>query len=287
MLQSLVSSVPSGAIIALVALAFALCYRTFKFIDMSLPILFLAAPYAAYFALEQGHVSLGAACLIGIVISCLLAAILEISVWKYLRKRASASILLLASLGIYTVFIAVLSLIFGHDIRSLLPPGPRSTIQLADIVVTDIQVGIIVLGLALPTVLWWILNRTRYGTQCRAMACSNDLARISGIPIERHEILVSVLSALLLGVAGILCTLDLDLDPLSGFRPFLWGVVAAILGGFRSVVAVAISAMSLVLGLSACGWFVGSKWEDSLLLVILVLVALFIPRPTLQNHTDG
>ncbi len=287
MLQVLVTSIPSGAIIALVALAFAFRYRVFAFIDMSLPVLFVIAPYAAHVCIHRIGLALGIACIAGIAVSCLLAVFLELALWKNLRKRAPATVLLLTSLGLYTAMMAVLSLAFGHDIRSLLNSGPRPTVRLCAVAVTDVQILIVVCVAAIISSLSWAHNHTRFGAQYRAMANSNELARVSGIPTTAREMLVTIVSALLLAIAGILNALDLDLDLTSGFQPFLWGIVAAIVGGFRSLLGIAACSLVLVAGLFACGWYAGTKWEDSILLVGLVLTALLIPRPDLHSGGKG
>lgn len=262
-------------------------YRIFNFIDMSLPAVLIVAPYAAHVAAHQLGIRLAFALPVGILSTCLLAAILEWGLWRHLRKRATPTVLLLTSLGLYTSLMAGMSLAFGHDIQSLLPPGPRMTLTLGTVVATSVQVTALASSIVLVGFVWWAQRRTRYGVQYRAQAAAHDLASVAGIPTASREMLVTVASACLLGIAGTLNALDLDLDLMSGFQPFLLGVVAAILAGCRSVPAIGLTSVALVAGLSTCGWFAGTKWEDSILLVGLVLLALLVPSPGLRRSMGG
>jgi ribose transport system permease protein len=87
--------------------------------------------------------------------------------------------------------------------------------------------------LSVAVLAWLFLNRTVWGRHLMALGRNEQAARYSGIRTDRLVILAYVICSLLVGVAGILFTLDLNsVQPgTTGSFYELYAIAAAVLGG--------------------------------------------------------
>lgn len=141
-----------------------------------------------------------------------------------------------------------------------------------------------VLIMALAFVLMGIfLSKTRLGFNAYAIGGNKEVARLSGVPVKRNQIIYYVLGGLMAGLAATIETARLDFAQSSrGAGQELNAIAAVIIGGTsmaggmggvgRTVIGVLIMT-SLAAGLSHLG--VGSSWQRiSIGLVIVVAVWL-------------
>jgi ribose/xylose/arabinose/galactoside ABC-type transport system permease subunit len=127
------------------------------------------------------------------------------------------------------------------------------------------------------------LSKTRMGFNAYAIGGNKEVARLSGVPVKRNQIIYYILGGLMAGLAATIETARLDFAQSSrGVGMELNSIAAVIIGGTsmaggmggvgRTVIGVLIMT-SLAAGLSHLG--VGSSWQRiSIGLVIIVAVWL-------------
>ncbi|MEV4539705.1 branched-chain amino acid ABC transporter permease [Asanoa sp. NPDC049518] len=135
--------------------------------------------------------------------------------------------------------------------------------------------------LALAVLVWWLIDRSRFGLGLKAIREDEDKAETLGTPTFAYKLVVFVVSAFFTGLAGGLYALWFgDLDPIFQFS-ILTGsymVLMALLGGVRNLFGPLVGA--LVVG-SALEYFKVEFGNTPLHLVatgvLLALVVLFMP----------
>ncbi|WP_233562991.1 branched-chain amino acid ABC transporter permease [Micromonospora musae] len=135
--------------------------------------------------------------------------------------------------------------------------------------------------LALALLVWWVIDRSRFGLGLKAIREDEDKAEALGIPTFAYKLVVFVVSAGFTGAAGGLYALWFgDLDPVFQFS-ILTGsylVLMALLGGVRSLFGPLLGA--LVVG-TALEYFKVEYGSTPLHLVatglLLAVVVLFMP----------
>ena len=80
------------------------------------------------------------------------------------------------------------------------------------------------------------------------------------------------------GLAGLLVSLDVGMNPTMGMRALLMGVVTVIVGGIGSIRGAALAALLIGLAQNFCVWFISSQWQDAIVFVILLLFLIFRPQ---------
>jgi branched-chain amino acid transport system permease protein len=129
-LQTALNAIDAACVYILVALGFGLIYSTTRFFHFAHG---AVVAWAAYFCYGlQKHFDLGflSASIGAICLATCLGCMIEVAVYGPLRRRdVTPLVLMLASLGIYTVLQNILSLVFGDDLKGLRLAGSRDSIS--------------------------------------------------------------------------------------------------------------------------------------------------------------
>lgn len=92
--------------------------------------------------------------------------------------------------------------------------------------------------LAFALVVWWIIDRSKFGTALKSIREDEDKAQSLGVPTTRYKLIAYVLSALFVALGGGLYALWFgDLDPIFQFSILIgsYMVLMALLGGVRNL----------------------------------------------------
>ena len=277
--QLIVNGIIAGSVYTLVAVGFAVIYRTVKFFHFAHGVVFTAGAYFVYFFKAW----LGWPDIVAIPVSTGLCAVLgiliEISVYRPLRHKGSSSlILLLASLGIYIVLQNIISMIFGDDIKTIRSGIVKEGINILGARITPVQITIIIVSLLLVASCFLFLKYTKVGQAMRAVANEPELANISGIETDRVILFTFAIGSALAGIAAILVALDVDMTPTMGMNALMMGVVAVIIGGVESIPGIAMGGLLLGMAQHLGVWKISSQWQNAIAFVVLLIFLLFRPQ---------
>jgi len=275
----------SGSAWLLLALGFALVYRSARFFHFAQGIVFTASAYVA-FALCLVGLPMPYCVVVSIAAAAALGAGMEVGAYRPLRRRgASSLVLLLASLGIYVVLQNVISLIFGDDTKSIRTGVVREGINVLGARITPIQITTICVSIVLVVALAAFLRYAKLGRAMRAVANDPELANLSGIDSDRVILWAFAIGSALAGIAGILVALDVDMTPTMGMNALMMGVVAVIIGGVNSIPGIALGALLLGMAQQFGVWWISSQWQDAIAFIILLAFLLFRPQGFMGRKT--
>ena len=191
--QIIINIIISFSIFALVAISFSLIYQTTRFFHFAHAVIFTSGAYFSFLFIQIIGWSYYLAIPAAIILALLLGSIIEFTIYKPLRKKkSSAIVLLLASLGIYIVLQNLISLFFGDDTKSIRTWEVREGIEVAGAYITPVQLVIVACSLLLVGLVAGYLMLAKTGKAMRAVASDSELAKISGINSDRI-ILISLI----------------------------------------------------------------------------------------------
>jgi len=147
--------------------------------------------------------------------------------------RASPTIILvIASFGLMLMIRSVVQLVWGVQVTAMVP-GVQRPMVLFDgaLLLQEKHVWIVAGALALMWATHLLLTRTKIGKAMRAVSDNAELARLSGIDVERVIRATWIVAAALAVAAGVFLAIDTHVETLMGFRLLLPMFAAAILGG--------------------------------------------------------
>ena len=176
-----------------------------------------------------------------IIVTAVLAVLIDKSVFSFYRKRRSAPVVLvISSVGVMFMLSAVVRFIMGTDDRRF-SDGERFIIRAREfrewsglnegLAIQTTQAISVVVALVVVVLLFTFLNRSRTGKAMRAYSDNEDLALLSGINPDRVVLITWLIAATLATIAGTLYGLDKSFKPFTYFQLLLPIFAAAILGG--------------------------------------------------------
>ena len=276
--QLAINGLIAGSIYALVALGFTVIYGTVRFFHFAHGAVYAVGAYLAWLAVMQ----LGIPMIPGVILACLLAGalgvLIDVAVYRPLRaSKAPNLVLLLASFGIFVFLNNALQLTFGADIKSLRTGPVKEGYHVLGAVITDVQIAILIACLILAFALIVFVKATRLGKAIRAVADDPVAASLVGIHSERIIRTSFFLGSVLAGAAGILVSLETNIEPTMGMNAILKGIIAAVIGGIGSIPGALVGGLVIGLAENLGVWGISSGWKDAIAFAILVGFLLFRP----------
>lgn len=283
--QILINIAIAGGAYSVAALGFNLIYSTGRFVDLGFGTYILVGGYAVLYFYKWLSLPLSVSMVLGVFVAGVTGFLIEKVVYRPLReKHASNTVLLIASLGVFTVGQAVLAMIFSSQFQTLARNiGGERLFYIGAGVITETQILIIAIALLTMIGIAWMLRRTMFGTAVRAIADDEEVAQIVGINTERVIGIVFFIGAALGGVVGIAHGFDTGLQPL-GFELLLEAVVAAVIGGVGNPYGSVLGGFLLALTENVGAWQFGGEWKFPFAFFMLVIFLLFRPQGILPNN---
>ncbi len=292
--QLVINGTVAASIYALIALGFTVIYRTVKFFHFAHGIVYTAGAYLCYTLLNSLTPQLpnsitrwGVAFFLSILLAAFLGIIIDRTVYYPLRKqKASNLIFLLASFGVFIFLQNLIQLIYGAQILTIRTGPVKEGHHFLGAVITDIQILILLVSLGVLLSLWVFVKKTKLGKAMRAVADDPVAANVIGINPERIIMASFAIGSALAGAAGILISLETNIEPTMGFGALLKGIIAAIVGGIGSIPGAVLGGLFLGLAENLGIWKISAGWKDCIAFLILIVFLLIRPQGILGTRQD-
>jgi branched-subunit amino acid ABC-type transport system permease component len=277
--QLLINIAISASLFGLFGLSFSCIYSSAHFFHFAHGAIFTIGAYMAFLLIERMHFSIASGTVGAVIISATLGGIIDMTVYRRLRKRqVSATVLLLVSLGVYTVLQNLISVVFGDNTQSIFIGPVREGLEIFDARITVVQICIICASVVLVTAFSVLISYTSIGRAIRAVAADPFLADACGIDSNGMILWASFIGSFLAGIAGVLLALNTSLTPTMGMNALMMGVVVVIVGGGGSIPGIMLGALLLATAQQLGAWYIGSQWQEAIAFGILLIFLFFKPH---------
>ena len=275
-----------GMVYAAFALALVLIWRSTRIVNFAQAPMAMLTTYIALALIDAGYsywVGFAAALVSGLV----LGALVERVVIRPVEGKAHINAVIL-TLGLYIVFTALASILFGSSFRSF--PAPFGLHGLAvggvHLAITSSGIFTIVAVLVVMLLLVGLFRFTDLGLMMRASAFNQEVSRLLGVRVGRMLTLGWALAAMVGSLSGLLIASGSLVHPSYMDPVVVFGFVAAVLGGLDSPLGSVVGGLLLGVGLSFVSGYLGSDLVALAALVILMVVLLVRPGG-LFSHTQA
>lgn len=277
LVQLLVNGVAVGSVIALAAVGLTLTYGILRLANFAHGDLMTLGAYLTLTANLNG-VNIWLSILIGAVLTIGVALLSEKLLWSPMRdRRASSTTLIIISIGLALFLRNGITLLWGPENRRYdLPVATALDIFGVRIAPTRL----IVVGLAILAIagLHYLLQHTKIGKAMRAVADNTDLARVSGINVDRVVIWTWVLAAGLTAIAGGMFGLITAVRPNMGWFLIMPMFASVILGGIGNPYGAIAGAYIIGIAQELSTYFLPSEYKLGIALMVMILVLLVRPQ---------
>ncbi len=292
-LQQLVNGLTWGSVYALIALGYTMVYGILKLINFAHgDIYMLGAFIGFYFARFTGaatdpNPAKALLVLLVAMLGCgIVGFLIERLAYKPVRKSARLSALITA-IGVSLLLENGGMLLFGADPKFFPQIIVAKNISLGGgVTISNQQVIILVVSLALMLLLRVIVLHTRVGKAMRAVSHSHTAAALMGISVDRIISFTFVLGSMLAAAAGVLVALqNPKIEPYMGIMPGLKAFVAAVLGGIGNIPGAVLGGLVMGVAEVLVVGYLSPTWRDAIAFVLLIVILLVRPAGILGKQT--
>ncbi len=282
LIQELVTGVCIGGIYALIATGYSLIYSLLDFSNWAHGEVCMLGAYMCWCLVAKVSVPFEIAAFFGILFAALMSYLNERLAYRRIRHNGSPNMfLMIAAMGLSTTYQNASNVLFTAKYQTFTLALQNSTIELP-LGSSSVYIGVIDLACLVVTAialfaLIFLINKTKFGLNTRAVACNRYAASLLGVRVDRTITMVFLLAGALAGIAGVLLGIKYNVYPTMG-NIGLKAFVASVIGGLGSVPGAIIGAVILGVLETFVAGFVNSGLRD--LISFALLIVLLIVRPS-------
>lgn len=273
--QNIVGGMQSASMYGLAALGLVLIYKTTGVINFAQGELGMFHAFVAAALLASG-VPVGLAVLVTLIIAGGVGFLIE---WGIMRHAIKIDPLgkMIMTMGLVMVAQGLAPMLFGNNplyFPKLLQGDP---ITILGISILPNTILIIFITLAIMGLLFYILQKTRWGLAIRVTAENVNTARLMGIPTQQVSLVIWIMGTVLGALAAImvapLTTVNVSMMADIHLKAF----ISAVLGGFATFYGPVIGAFIIGMLNNIIGFYISSKWATAILYVFILCVLILKP----------
>jgi neutral amino acid transport system permease protein len=277
LLQLFVNGIAVSSIIALGSVGLTLTYGILRLSNFAHGDFMTLGAYITLLANALG-INIWIAMVIGAIATIGAALLSEKIIWAPMRtRRATSATLIIISIGLALFIRNSIILFWGGSNQSYKLPVEEA-LQLGPVRLPFYD--LVVVGLAIATIfgLHYLLQNTKIGKAMRAVADDLDLARVTGIRVDRVILWTWMIAAGLTALGGSMLGLVEAVRPNMGWFLILPMFAAVILGGIGNPYGAIAGAFVIGIAQEVSTYWLRTEYKLAVALVIMILVLLVRPQ---------
>jgi branched-chain amino acid transport system permease protein len=264
-----------GSLLFILAVGLSVTLGLMNFVNLAHGAFAMLGGYVCVVAMTRAGVPFLAALPLAFVAAAVAGIALERTLYQRLY-RASHLDQVLFSIGLVFMSIAVATYFFGPSQQPIaLPPFLRGPVRVRGIDLGVSRVFLIGVVAALTLLLYFMLERTRFGSQVRASVDNATAAAGLGINVNRVFALTFALGSGLAGLGGGLGIDMLGLDPTFPLKYMVYFLLVVAVGGTGTIKGPLVAALILGVFDVAGKYFVPQVGGFVIYALMVVLLILF------------
>ena len=264
-----------GAIYGLVAMAFAVTYKSTGIVNFAQGEVGMLAAYCSWSIV----VTLGAGGLGTVAIALVAGTVLGLLVERLIMRPMLGEPVLsvvLVTVGLAVVLRSIVMLAWGASPHKFEVAGADTIVHIDEIGIRTSQIGVIV-ALVLSLLGFWVFLRySRFGVAMRAVAADENTARLMGVSTARVQSVAWAASSALASLAGTFFAVIYGLSP-TIFEIGLKAFPATVLGGFDAVLGSGASGLVIGVVENLVGGYLPSTLKEICGFVLILIVLMVRP----------
>ncbi|MCL5780684.1 ABC transporter permease [Desulforamulus profundi] len=277
-LQQLINGISLGSIYALIALGYTMVYGIVQLINFAHGDVYMVGAYLGFFATAILGWSFLPALLMSMVVCAILGMVIEKLAYTPLRNAPRIAALITA-IGVSLFLEYGMMLLVSPQVRTF--PQVLTEVQyklFGSLVITNRQIIILVVTVALMLLLQYIVHKTKIGKAMRAVSHDKQAAQLMGINVNNTISATFAIGSALAAAAGVLVGIYYNaINPLMGIMPGLKAFVAAVLGGIGIIPGAMTGGFLLGIVEAMVSGYGKSLYRDPVAFVILIIILIVKP----------
>ena len=233
--EQLLNGVQLGVTLFLMAAGLTLVLGIMNLVNLAHGSLYMVGAYLTL-AASQWTGSYGAGVVLGLAGTLLVGMLVEVVTLRALYDRDHLD-QVLATFGLILFFNELVAMLWGRaSLYAQLPPYLRGHIELfSGSSYPMYRLAVIIVGLLVAILLWYVVTQTRLGMLIRAGASNRTMVAALGVNIRLLYTVVFGFGAALAGLAGLMAGPIYNVQPGMGELVLIQVFVVIVIGGIGSV----------------------------------------------------
>jgi branched-chain amino acid transport system permease protein len=300
-IQQIINGLTLGCVYAVVALGYTMVYGIIQLINFAHGDVVMVGAMTSFTIISTmlqkvtgfpPLMILAIATLVAIPVCMGLAYMIEKIAYRPLRNAPRLAPLITA-IGVSILVQHIAMLIWGRSPMAYPETVKLVTYNIGGAIITNIQIGIILLSTVMMAGLTWMIYKTKMGIAMRATSQNQAVAGLMGVDVNKVISSTFIIGAALAAVAGVMIgtyysQTQYTMGELLGLKAFC----AAVLGGIGNLAGAMLGGILLglveALGTGYIGDFTnnvfGSNYRDVFAFLVLILVLVFRPSGILGER---
>lgn len=279
-LEIILRSLEYGSIYALAALSIILVFRTSNITNFAQGVLGMFNTYVVAKLVINFGLPVYVAVFGGMLSALLIGFLIDIII---IRKASNVSPVSkqIITLGLVSVILGIAPMLFGVYDLSLPKFIPEGSVKFLGASLSYNAILNITLGIALMSLMFFVLQKTKWGLAIRTTASNESTARLMGVPTKNVTMITWGVAGMLSALAGTMAApfSSVSLTFMNDIQ--IIALLACVLGGFQTFHGPVIGAYIIAIVTNLLQFYMtfpdGNVWGKPLL-YILILVLLVV-RP--------
>jgi branched-chain amino acid transport system permease protein/neutral amino acid transport system permease protein len=273
----------TASILAVAGVGFTLQFGVTNILNLAYGDIMTASAFVAYLVTSAG-LSVWLALVAGAAFGSAFSVLLNRGLYTpFVRHGTRLFGMIIVTIAVSLILQNGLLAIFGANFFSL-RMGRPTTVHIAGMVFTTVQLAIIGIAVAAMVLIHLLLRYTKLGKAMRATATDPELARNCGIATDRVIDITWALSGALCGLAGVILVMNVTAFTASTGAEFLIPIVAvAVLGGIGQPYGAMLGALVIGVASEVAATVFSPEYKDVVAFAILVIVLLARPQGILSE----
>lgn len=236
-----------GLLLFMITAGLSLIFGIMGVLNLAHGSLYMLGAYVALSITQSISPNFWIAVVLAPLLIALICLIVEVGLLRPTYRLGHLSQVLL-TLGLAYVFHDLVSMIWGNNVQSIpLPPQLSGSVELFGQIFPLYRLIVMLFGLLLAAVLWFLQEKTRWGAIIRAGLSNKEMVAGLGINIRLVFTIVFAFGGILAGLSGVVAGPILGLFPGMEFQVLILALVVLVIGGLGSISGTFIA--SLLVGL--------------------------------------
>ena len=276
--QFVINGIISGILYSLLAIGFAWVYNTTKVFHIVAAAIYVFAAYMFYLFTATFGLPIIISAFVAVILTMGLSLLTDVSVYRPLKKRkASNNVAMIASIGMMTVIINLLAMIFGNEAK-IIDSTEGSPFLMGELTITAKQMWQLGIGAAMLILFLLFIGISNWGVRFRALSANNILYETLGYNTSNTRTMVFLTSGAFIAFASCLTVYDGGLDPHVGMDVLISAIVAMILGGTGRFGTCALGGITLGVLQALAVYQFSSNWQNAVTFILLLILLFLRPQ---------
>lgn len=269
------SGIVMGSLFGLLAMSFAVIYRTTGVVNFAQGEISMLIAYIGYSIGSVVDFDFLPLIVFTVIASVLVGVVLERLFIRPMLGEPVFSIVMV-TVGLAIMLRSVTILIWGVDQLDFAAPMKGDRVEIGPVILFVEQLAAIVLFLVVILSIWLFFKFTRVGTAMRAAADDEIGALLMGVDVRRVYTLAWAVSAVISGLAGVVFAIIFARSPDMWFVG-LQAFPATILGGLDSAIGSGVGGIVIGLIADLSEGYIGQGLKEIAGFVVIIVVLMIRP----------